>query len=155
MIRAIVAVDSMLGIANEHGIPWDLPTDKAYFRSKTEGSTIIMGQGFYNELEQPLPNRQNVVASKTLTSVRPGFLLTKDAREFITSFDGEIWVTGGAMLYESTLDLVEELYITQLNAAFDCTKFFPKFSDKFVLISESELITENDIIFTFQTWRKK
>lgn len=155
MVRAIVVIDSRRGIANDKGIPWDLPTDKVYFRSKTEGTTIIMGQGFYNELEQPLPNRQNVVASYDLESVKPGFVLTKDARQFIKDFDSDIWVTGGALLYESTLDLVDELLVTQLEGEYGCTKFFPVFDDKFALLNESDPITENGINFTFQIWESK
>jgi dihydrofolate reductase len=155
MVRAIVAVDSNLGIANDNGIPWDLPSDKAYFRSKTEGGTIIMGTGFYNELEEPLPNRQNIVASSDLQLVKPGFVLTHDARQFIQNFDGDIWVSGGAMLYESTLDLVEELYITRLKGDFSCTKFFPAFEDKFKLVSEERPKTENRITFTFQVWKRQ
>lgn len=74
MIKAIVAADDKLGIATDTGIPWDLPTDKAYFREQTTGSPILMGYRMYQELEQPLPDRQNLVAVRPDTQLRPGFV---------------------------------------------------------------------------------
>ncbi len=144
-------------MANDHGIPWQgkIPSDVAQFREKTSGSTVLMGYGTYVEFKEPLPNRRNVVANIEKVDVRPGFELILDARKFLQDFTEDIWVIGGPGLFAQTLDLVEELYLTQLQADFHCNKFFPQFKDKFELIQESEPVTENGITYTFQHWRRK
>lgn len=157
MIRFIAAIDSKRGIADENGIPWQrkLPTDVAYFRDKTLGGNVMMGAGWYKEQLKPLPDRRNLVATSEPGDLRPGFEKVEDARKFLQEFKGDVWVGGGAGLFSSVLDLAEELYITQLDQDFHCTKFFPDFKDKFVLASESPKQTENGITFSFQIWRKK
>ena len=53
MIRAIAAIDNKNGLASETGIPWDLPTDRAFARKMTEGSNLLMGYGTYIEFSKP------------------------------------------------------------------------------------------------------
>lgn len=159
MIRFIAAVDSKRGMADDHGIPWQgkVPTDVANFRKKTEGNTVLMGYGTYivDFKEAILVNRRNLVASMKKVDLRPGFELVQDARKFLRDFKQDIWVIGGPTLFAQTLDLADELYLTQLMAEFSCTKFFPKFQNDFKLVSESDSITENGITYTFQVWKNK
>ncbi|HSX52950.1 MAG TPA: dihydrofolate reductase [Patescibacteria group bacterium] len=157
MIRFIAAMDSKGGLANNHGIPWQgkLPTDVAFFRSKTTNNIVLMGHETYDEFKQPLSKRRNLVASRNLKSVRPGFEVIHDARKFLSQTKEEVWNIGGAGLFAATLDLADELYITQLGQDFNCTKFFPEFKDKFEKVSETQPQTENGITFTFQVWRPK
>jgi dihydrofolate reductase len=155
MIRFIAAIDSKLGLANDQGIPWQsrLPTDVAYFRDKTVGSTILMGYGTYKEFTRPLPKRTNVVASNKMLSLLPGFILTNDAREFLLEASDNIWVIGGSGLFAATLDLADELYLTRVEGDFGCTKFFPMFSDRFEMESSAKKITENGISFHLEVWQ--
>lgn len=158
MIRAIVAVDEKRGIANDQTIPWlgKIPSDTAYYRDKVRGGVVVMGYRLYQEISSPYPEADNYVASTDPNTVlRPGFTLVTDVRNFMMGASEDVWNLGGAMLYESTLDLAEELYITQLEGDFGCTKFFPAYQDAYQLVSESAPITENDITFRFQVWRKK
>jgi len=158
MVRFIAAIDARQGIADEQGIPWQgrIPGDVKYYRSKIEsGGRILMGFGFYKELSKPYPTGINYVASDVDTDLKEGFELVKDAREFIKESKGNMWILGGAGLYASTINLADELYLTQLEQTFHCTKFFPQFKDKFVLKSESESHTENGITYRFQVWVRK
>lgn len=156
MIRFIAALDNKLGIADEHGIPWQgkLPTDVAYFRSKTLGGNVMMGAGWYAEQKQPLPDRRNLVATHNPEPLRPGFDRVKDASEFLKKSDEDIWVGGGAALFAGTLALADELYLTRLDADFNCTKFFPSFEQDFNLVKQAEPITENDVTFRFEVWKR-
>ena len=157
MIRFIVAIDNKKGLANEHGIPWQgkLPTDVAYFRSKTIGGNVMMGYGWYTEQQKPLPERRNLVATTKDEKLRPGFETVHDARQFIKDFKEDLWVGGGAALFASTLDLADELYLTKIDADFNCTKFFPEYENDFELVSETEPQTENGITFRFTVWKRK
>ena len=157
MIRFIAAIDSKLGMANDNGIPWQgkVPSDVAYFRSNTVGSTVLMGYGTYREFTDPLPDRTNVVASSKSESLHPGFELTTDAREFLISADQDVWVIGGPGLFAQTLDLASELYLTRIEGDYKCTKFFPEFSTQFEKHSSSEPIVENGISLHFEIWQRK
>ncbi len=157
MVRAIVAIDGKRGLANDKGIPWlgKIPSDYTYYREKISGTDVIMGYGMYLEMKAPYPGVKNFVASNRDERLRDGFELVNNAYDFITNFEGDIWNMGGAGLFGSTLELNEELYITQLQGDFGCTKFFPEFISTFEMVSESESVTENGISFTFQVWQKK
>jgi dihydrofolate reductase len=157
MIRFIAALDSKLGVADDHGIPWQglVPGDVAYFREKTSGGILLMGSGFYHELDKPLPNRENVVASRHEKDLKPGFTLVSDAVEYLKSADKDVWVAGGAALFDSTLDMADELYLTRIDKDFNCTKFFPSFESKFELANSSDPLSENGVSYHFEVWRRK
>ncbi len=155
MIKAIVAIDNRRGMANDKGIPWHLPSDLKYYRNQTLNGAILMGYGTYKEFAKPFHDRLNYVANPEKVDLKPGFKCVTDARQFLKDFKDDIWVIGGAGLIHEIMDLIEELYITQLQADFKCTKFLPEFKDKFELASESDPITENDVTYTFQVWKRK
>lgn len=155
MIKFIAALDSKKGMANEHGIPWDLPTDKAYFRTKTDGGTMLMGYGTYVEFSEALPNRRNLVASSKNEPLRTGFEPVKDAESFLKNTKENVWVIGGPGLFSSTIALADELYLTRIDTDFGCTKFFPSFEQDFRLTEQSESQTENGVNFRFEVWTRK
>ena len=157
MIRFIAAIDSKRGIANDHGIPWQgkIPKEVAYFRDKIKTGKVLMGYVFYTEMGDPFPGGTNYVANLEEVELRQGYELVLDARKFLAEQTEDVWNMGGAALFASTLDLADELYLTQLDQDFNCTKFFPEFKDKFELKSESEPTFENGITYTFQVWVRK
>lgn len=157
MIKAIAAMDDRQGLADDHGIPWQgqIPTEVRHFRDLTMGGVMLMGYPTYEEFEHPLPGRRSLVASRDKRQLRPGFELVSDALEFLKLATENIWVIGGAGLFASTIDLIDELHLTHLKGDFHCTKFFPPFKDDFELVDEAEPITENGITFTFCTYRRK
>jgi len=156
MIKLIAAIDSHRGIANNQGIPWHLPEDSTYFRQHIKNATVIMGRHVYEELTHPFNDAKNYVLSHQSLPLRQGFSLVHDLETFIREHaDETVWVLGGAQLYEQTLAYADELYVTQIEKDFSCTKFFPKFKDSFTLMSESPQREQNKLLFSFQIWRKK
>ena len=156
MIRGIVAIDEDRGMGDEKGIPWTLPTDQKFFVDKTATGLILMGYGTYTEFDQPFHDRTNYVATSKTEPLRQGFVAVPDARKFLTENSRrEVQHIGGPTLLHSTIDLLDELLITQLSGTYGCTKFLPEYKDRFELVKESEPLTENGIRYTFQTWRRK
>lgn len=158
MIKCIVAADEKRGIADDNGIPWQgkIPSDVAYYRELIkDGGTLLMGYGLYKELTKPYPGGINYVAMDFEKELKEGFEAVQDARKFIQETSGDVWNLGGAGLIESTFDLIDELYITQLEGDFNCSKFLPEYEDQFDKISESEPLTENGITFRFTVWKRK
>ena len=159
MIRLIAAVDTNLGIADEHGIPWQgrIPTDTKYFRERTAQGTIVMGFRTYEEFAQPLHDRTNFVVSRPDTSeLRSGFVGVPDLIGFLGEHvDEVVWVIGGVGVFAQSIPVADELYITQVDGDFHCTRFFPKFADDFALTTELEPHLENGVRFRFQIWTAK
>jgi dihydrofolate reductase len=158
VIRLIAAIDTNRGVADEHGIPWQglVPTDTEYFRTKTAEGMILMGYRTYEEFDSPMHGHSNFVATRPETSaLRKGFIPVTDPIAFLHQHSQElVWVIGGAALFAQSILVADELYITQLDADFRCTKFFPQFDDAFFLASELGHQSENDISFRFEIWRR-
>ncbi len=154
MIKAMIAIDEKRGMANDTEIPWHLPTDLQYYRDQTRGQAVLMGYGMYKEFTKPFGDRTSYVATTSDEPLMEGFHKVKDAYKFLKDYKGDIWHLGGAGLFATTFDLVDELYLTQLEGDFGCTKFFPEYKDAFELVSESEPQEENGIKFTFQVWKR-
>jgi dihydrofolate reductase len=158
MIRLIAAVDSQRGVANEHGIPWQgkVPMDTQYFNDQTSEGIILMGFRTYQEFDKPLHDRENFVITKPDSEeLRPGFTGVTDLSTFLNQHSQDlVWVIGGAGLFADSIEQADELYITQLDQDFQCTKFFPNFSDTFELTGELGPHLENGISFLFEIWSR-
>lgn len=158
MIRCIVAVDSKMGLANDAGIPWagQLPKEVQYYRDNIKTADILMGFGVYREMKKPYETvGKNYVATRRGAELMPGFEVVEDARGFLQNHEGDIWNVGGAVLFQDTLDLTDEIYITRIEKDFNCTKFFPEFEDNFELASRSDAQEENGITYYFEIWKRK
>lgn len=154
MIRFIVAIDQQQGLANDEGMPWDLPTDRRYFRDQTMGDIVLMGYGTYITFTKPLEGRCNLVATTRDEKLRAGFDWISNARTYLADVKQDVWVIGGAELYASTFSMADELYIAQLEGEFGCTKFFPEYRSEFVCSSQSKPLSENGIIFRYEKWER-
>ena len=158
MLRLIAAVDSAQGVANDQGIPWQgkLPHDVEHFRSLTVDGIIVMGFGTYQELESPFHDRTNfVVARPDSGDLRPGFVGVADVTSFLSQHESDVvWVIGGAALFATTLVKANQLCLTRIDRDFHCTKFFPTFSQDFVLGGEDGPYVESGIAFRFETWNR-
>ncbi|MFY9784068.1 MAG: dihydrofolate reductase [Acidimicrobiales bacterium] len=158
MIRLIAAVDDHLGIANEHGIPWQgmIPTDTKYFEDQTVNGIILMGFQTYQEFDKPLHDRDNYVLTCPNTAeLRSGFDGVSDLSEFFAQYANQlVWVIGGAALFAHSLARADQLFITRLDADFHCTKFFPKFDDAFELVSVDGPHEGSGISFRFEIWQR-
>jgi len=151
-------MDRLRGIADDHGIPWQgkIPTDTKRFHDETADGIIVMGYGTYLEYDKPLHDRENFVVARPDTGeLRAGFTIIPDAERFLDEHPSEsIWVIGGAALFSASLVLADELVLTQLDADFHCTKFFPEFAHAFELESDDGPHVENGISFRFEAWHR-
>lgn len=154
MIRAIAAIDARRGIAASGKIPWNIPADSGYFRKQTQGSTVIMGHKTYQEFATPLPNRRNIVVSRHAIAIRQGFEILHDIDAFLEQAQDDVWIIGGAGLYESTLQYCDELYVTHIEGDFNCDQFFPVWEKEFALKQASAWQTEGDYTYQFAVYAR-
>ncbi len=128
MIYCICAVEQGQGIGFKGQMPWPhLAGDMKWFQSLTTGNVVVMGSTTFKSLGKPLTNRINVVISSHLY---PGANLTySDPVEAITDLKlrfstKKIFIIGGQALYDSVKHLVDVFYVTEIDASYECDKFF-------------------------------
>ncbi|MFP6894007.1 MAG: dihydrofolate reductase, partial [Opitutales bacterium] len=68
-LKAIAAISLDRVIGKDGDLPWRLPDDLKWFKKITSGHTILMGRKTWNSLGRPLPNRLNLVLSRTMEAV--------------------------------------------------------------------------------------
>jgi dihydrofolate reductase len=98
-----------------------------------------MGRKTYESIGRPLPNRTTIVLSRSPLKIA-GVNVVADLKE-LGSLKGEltereIFICGGAQVYEQALPLCSDLYLTLVKRNVDGDTFFPAFEDKFVLKQE-------------------
>ncbi len=152
MIRCIAAIDNKRGLATDDGIPWDLPSDRKYFKNQTKNSWLLIGWRTYQSLAAPLTGRRNFVLSNNFEPLRPGFELAEDVSGFLQQATSDVWIIGGGALFAQTIQYAEELYLTRVAGDFHCTKFFPNFKAGFHLAQQSEPQFQNGQQFCFEIY---
>ena len=134
--KAIAAMALNRVIGNGNQIPWHLPEDFKWFKATTTGHVIVMGRKTFESIGKPLPNRKTIVLSRSAWS-HPGVktISSLDALPALVS-DKQVFICGGAQIYEQTLPLCSELFLTLVKREVAGDAFFPKFEDQFELVEE-------------------
>jgi dihydrofolate reductase len=130
-LSLIAAIDQNNGIGMDNKIPWHISEDLKNFKRLTLNNAIIMGRLTYESLPNgALEDRMNIVITKNNEYNAPNCYIVTDLQKFLNSIkhDTEVFVIGGASLYEQTIRLANKLYITQIHNTYICDKFFPKIS---------------------------
>lgn len=130
LIDLIVAMSSnrVIGVAGD--LPWSLPDELAYFKKLTQGKTVIMGRKTFESLGcRPLKNRLNIVVSRQAHYDCPDCILANSLPEALRvakeSQQDEVFVIGGAQLYQEAVGVASRLYVTVVNCHIEGDAFFP------------------------------
>ncbi len=160
--KAIAAMSENRVIGNGNKIPWHLPEDFKWFKKMTTGQIIVMGRKTFESIGKPLPNRTTLVLSRTNFQY-PGVQTISDLNELTERglqaasiaegettmkrpegrapmnpelADRQIFICGGAQIYEQALPLCSDLYLTLVKRVVEGDAFFPPFEDQFELAEE-------------------
>ncbi len=139
VIIIVAYLAKTFGIGNKGTLPWEnIKKDMERFARETAGHTVIMGKGTWISLPdkyRPLPGRQNIVVSKTLTStdVRKKALLATSLTDAIRMASREkIFLIGGESLFKEAMDtgVVNKILATVVHKELDADRFFPTINSK-------------------------
>ena len=138
MFNIILATDNNGGIGLNNNIPWDFSKDMEFFRNITKSnnifdkSIVIMGRKTMESLPKKyLPQRINIVISSTLnTNSNDKYSCVTSFQKALTtayninggSYTNNIWVIGGAQIYQQAFrhpDL-HMIYHTRIDDIFEC-----------------------------------
>jgi dihydrofolate reductase len=138
-ISIIVAIGKNYEIGKQNQLLWHLSDDLKHFKQITSGKPVIMGQNTWFSLpRRPLPQRRNIVLTYDKKEFFEGAeaMFSIDKVMNTISFEDEVFVIGGAMVYKQFMPLASKLYITHVDSAFDADTWFPVISPKEWKLSE-------------------
>ena len=162
MISIIVSIDENGAIGAKNELLLRLPNDMKRFKTLTTGHTIIMGRKTFESLPKgALPDRTNVVITRTSGATFDNCETFNDLNAAIDKHkdEDEIFIIGGANIYEQSLTLADKLYITHIHHSFEnADTFFPEINKNEWVISKSEDHQSDEkhmYAYTFNTFIKK
>lgn len=144
-IIACIGLNRELG--KDNNLLWHIPEDLAYFKKVTQSSPVIMGRATFTSLPEkfrPLPGRKNIVLSRQENNELKKYteqIITVDSLDKAFSEaekiakknkQTEIFVIGGASIYQQALETVDRLYLTIVKEQ-DSTAdvYFPEYKNIF------------------------
>jgi dihydrofolate reductase len=150
--------DGVIGADGD--IPWDLPEDRRLFKALTLGSTVVMGRRTWESLPprfRPLPGRRNVVLSRTLDAAGAGVDVVASVDDVLTAHD-ELWVIGGAGVYDAFLPHADEAVVTELDGTFAGDTFAPGLDGDWTLATrlpeQGWLASSSGLRYRVGWWRR-
>ena len=151
-----VANNNVIGVNNT--LPWHLPEDLKRFRALTTGHHIIMGRKTYESLGRLLPGRTTVIVTRNKDYKIEGALIAHSLESAvdICKDDDEVFLIGGAELYQHGLELADKLYITEVDLNVEGDAFFPQLDlDLWLETSREALTSAQGLPFSYITYTRK
>ena len=65
MLSMIFACDEEGAIGKDGDLPWRQSSDLQFFKRTTLNKTVVMGRKTWDSLGRPLPNRRNIVMTRS------------------------------------------------------------------------------------------
>ncbi len=154
-LSMIAAIGKNRELGRDNSLIFDLKKDMEHFRKVTLGHTVIMGRKTFESIGRALPDRTNIVISrdrefqshhdiKIVSTVEEALEEAKKYEE------KEVFVIGGAQIYELFLPYADKLYLTIVDKQVkDADAFFPEYEKDFKRIISSKGDNEKGVKFTF------
>lgn len=159
MISIIVAVAENGVIGDQNTLLWHISEDLKHFKALTTGHPVVMGRKTYESLGRPLPNRTNVVVSRQQIEI-PGCTVVHSLEEALVLFpaDEEVFVIGGAQIYEQALPLADRFYLTRVFRSYEGDTRFPQWDEGAWRLTACESFssgTQYPYPFAFETYERR
>ncbi len=126
-------------IGEGNGLLWHIPDDLKRFKALTLGHPIILGRKTFESivsiLGKALPGRTNMVITRDVNWSYPDVLVTHSLEEALIQAKAldseEIFIGGGAQIYEQALPFTDRLYLTLIDDDKEGDSYFPAYENLF------------------------
>lgn len=147
-ISIIAATGKNRELGRGNGLLWRIPDDLKRFKQLTTGHPVIMGRKTFESIGKPLPGRTNLVVSRSSLSLEDALAQAKklDAQE--------IFIIGGAQIYEQALPYAGRLYLTLIDDSKDADAYFPAYEHTFTKKISEEPREHGDLKYRWVTLEK-
>jgi dihydrofolate reductase len=145
ILSIIVVVDQNRGIGKDNKLLASIPEDLKRFHKITKGHPVIMGRKTFESIlfyaKGPLVGRTNIVVTSNPDYKYENCIIVDSLEKAIEKAKEidkhEIFIIGGASIYNQAINLADRLYLTLVKSSFNADSFFPDYS-KFSKIISSE-----------------
>lgn len=142
MFISIWCEDKKRGIGKDNKLPWNIKEDLKLFKELTLNNIVVMGKNTFLSIGKALPNRINIVISKTLDeSQYENIKVYKDINEFYNEYKNDprlVFIIGGKSIYDFFIPYCFKLYVSKLKTEYDCDVFMDNNFDDFQVIKETQ-----------------
>jgi len=159
-LSIIAAIGNQRQIGLNNKLPWKLKSDLQNFKKLTLNNVVIMGRKTFESIGKILPNRINIVITKSNGYKIHGGYVFHDISLAIKTFkDEKIFICGGEEIYKEILGgryELDYLYITYVDYNGEADTFFPQINyEEWNLISEERYLADenNEYNFCFKIFK--
>lgn len=144
----------VIGLGNR--IPWHIREDLIRFKEKTLHHTVIMGRGtfdsllkYYQKSGRPIPERNHIIVTrdKKYSVTIPNTFIVNSINKALEKAKeiekDEVFISGGASIFEQTIDKAQRLYLTVVHTDLPGDKYFPDYSAFTKIVNKVEGESEN------------
>ncbi|HMO32028.1 MAG TPA: dihydrofolate reductase [Lacibacter sp.] len=166
ILSHIVAAGTNDAIGKNNQLLWHLPQDLKFFKNTTWAMPVIMGRKTFEAVgSKPLPGRYNIVVTRQdpLPGTQENLVFVPDiaaAIQAATEATGakEIFIAGGAQIYDQTFAQADRIYMTRVHAAFEADAFYPAIdATAWDLLQSNHFNADEKHAYPFnvQVWERK
>ena len=162
-MNLIVAVDENWAIGNKGELLVRIPNDMKMFRQETTGKVVVLGRKTMETFPQgkPLPNRENIVLSKSLEYKVDGAEVLhsiEEVLEYVKEYDTkDVYIIGGDSIYAQFLPYCDTAHVTKIEHKYEADTFFPNLDldEEWEVSAESDEQTYFDIPYYFMKYTRR
>lgn len=131
-VNIIAAIGKNNELGKDNNLIWRLPKDLKFFKETTMGNYIVMGRKTFESLPKKLPGRISVVISRNNLEIDNDIICYHNLEEALNELSNkDIFIIGGASIYEQTLPYADILYLTHVEASDkEADAYFPIFDEQ-------------------------
>jgi dihydrofolate reductase len=119
-MELVVAAGENDVIGRGNALPWRLPADLRHFKALTIGRTVLMGRKTYESIGKALPQRKNLVLSRSADFAPGDCTKVASLDEARNATDGAVlMIIGGAKVFDLCLPLATRIHLTLVHTRID------------------------------------
>ena len=131
IISMIAAMGKNRVIGKDNKMMWRLPSEWAYFKETTLGHCIITGRKNFEAQGRALPGRTNIIVTRNKDYKVDGCVVKHSIEEALEyckeQGETEAFICGGGQIYANAIDMVERIYLTEVDYEEEGQVYFPEF----------------------------
>lgn len=140
MIKIIAAVSKNGIIGDSGGLIWNLPRDLKRFKEITSGHPVVMGRKTHQSIGKVLPNRRNIIITRNPSFTSIDCEIVNSVEEALLLTGGDCFIIGGGEIYQQTLKLANQLYITVVDSEFLGDTEFPSITQEWYMANREDFL---------------
>lgn len=162
-MNVILSADRNWAIGRKNKLLVRIPQDMRFFRETTRGRVVAMGRKTLESLPEgkPLKDRVNVVLTRNRGYEARGGKTVHSLQEMLDELrkypPEEVFVIGGARVYEQLLPYCDKAYVTRIDRVYEADAYFPDLdkSAEWEKTKGGEEQTYFDLEYAFDVYERK